>query len=132
MKTVLFVCKKNGGKSQMAAAVMRGLAGQDVQVLSAGTHPGSGLNAESVQALEARSYSVEGEYPKEASVERVAQADCIVVLGNEAQLEVPAGIRFERWDTVEPSLQGIEGAERMNLILDDIEERVRHLIASLD
>lgn len=127
MNTILFVCKKNSGKSQMAAAVMRKTAGEGVRVLSGGTHPGTDLNTESVEALEARGYSVEGEYPKPVTAETLAEVDAVIVLGNEAQLEVPEGVRFERWNTVEPSEQGIGGSQRMNLILDDIEERVARL-----
>ncbi|GAA1353110.1 low molecular weight phosphatase family protein [Falsarthrobacter nasiphocae] len=127
MKTVLFVCSKNGGKSQMAAAVMRKGAGEELRVVSGGTNPGSGLNAQSVASLEARGYSVEGEYAKAIAPETLEAADVVVILGNEAQLDVPEGRRVERWLTREPSEEGIEGAERMNLILDDIEQRVEAL-----
>ncbi len=128
MKTVLFVCKKNGGKSQMAASIMRARAPENIRVFSAGTQPGESLNALSVQTLEARGYSVEGEYPKAAEGELVEQSDLVVFLGNEAQLDLPEGVSAERWSTVEPSLNGIEGEERMNLILDDIEARVNDLV----
>ncbi|MEX3610888.1 low molecular weight phosphatase family protein [Rothia sp. LK2588] len=91
MKTVLFVCKKNGGKSQMAASVMRKVAGDRYRVLSGGTHPGSALNAESVQALEARGYSVTGEHPKAIDEQTLAETDVLVILGNEAQVDAPPG-----------------------------------------
>lgn len=131
MKTVLFVCVKNGGKSQMASSVMRKVAGDRIKVLSGGTEPGKVLNTESVQALETRGYSTHGEFPKAIDPQSLENCTAIVVVGKEAQLDAPAGVRIERWDTVEPSHQGIEGAERMNLILDDIESRVNQLAESL-
>lgn len=131
MKTVLFVCVKNGGKSQMAASVMRKVAGGRLKVMSGGTEPSRTLNAESVQALEARGYSTHGEFPKAIDPQILENCAAIVVVGNEAQIDVPAGVRIERWNTIEPSHQGIEGTERMNLILDDIENRVSKLAESL-
>lgn len=112
----------------MAASIMRARAPENIRVFSAGTQPGESLNALSVQTLEARGYSVEGEYPKAAEGELVEQSDLVVFLGNEAQLDLPEGVSAERWSTVEPSLNGIEGEERMNLILDDIEARVNDLV----
>ena len=62
--SVLFVCVKNGGKSQMAAALMRQRHGEAVDVYSAGTRPGGMLNAASVASLEEVGASVTGEHPK--------------------------------------------------------------------
>ena len=62
--SVLFVCVKNGGKSQMAAALARQLAGDAVTVHSAGTRPGSDLNAASRASVEEVGASMEGEHPK--------------------------------------------------------------------
>ncbi|CAB0670796.1 low molecular weight phosphatase family protein [Corynebacterium diphtheriae] len=128
MRTIIFVCKGNGGKSQMAAAVMHKLGGDRFRVISAGTHPGTALNPESVQALETRGYSVAGEYPKPLIGDTARHADRVIVLGGEAVVEIPH-VTVERWNTVEPSLDGIVGMPRMKLILDDIEQRVRKLIA---
>ena len=130
MQKIVFICQKNGGKSQMAAAVMRKHAGASAEIYSAGTKVGTELNQESVTALTARGYSVEGEYPKALSPEMLEDA-LAIFLGEEAQVEsLTTG--YERWITVEPSKQGIKGAERMNLILDDIEKRVFDLIKRLE
>lgn len=129
--SVLFVCSKNGGKSQIAAALMRDLAGDSVNVHSAGTKPGTDLNAQSVESLSELGISVEGEFPKPVTPEVLDEVDAVIVLGTEAELDAPEGKRFEIWETDEPSLRGIEGMERMRLVRDDIRARVEALYAEL-
>ncbi|GAA2545054.1 arsenate-mycothiol transferase [Neomicrococcus aestuarii] len=129
--SVLFVCSKNGGKSQMAAALMRDLAGDSVTVHSAGTKPGTDLNAQSVESLNELGIGVEGEFPKPVTPEVLDEVDAVIILGTEAKLEAPEGKRFEIWETDEPSLRGIEGMERMRLVRDDIRTRVEALYADI-
>ena len=129
--SVLFVCVKNGGKSQMAAGLMRGLAGEQVHVDSAGTRPGGHLNAESVASLEEAGIDISGGSPKPVTDELVALADLVVVLGGDAQVDPVNGTPVETWDTDEPSTRGIEGPERMRLVRDDIAGRVEELAARL-
>jgi arsenate-mycothiol transferase len=125
--SVVFVCQKNGGKSQMAAALMRDLAGDKVTVVSAGTKPGAALNAQSVQSLEELGIDVGDEYPKPLTTDMIAMADVVVILGAEAKVDEVPGVRFETWITDEPSERGIEGMERMRLVRDDIRSRVADL-----
>ena len=127
-RSVLFVCVKNGGKSQMAAGLARKIA-PDVQVDSAGTSPGSSLNALSVASLEEVGVDLSAEHPKPLTPELVAAADVVVVLGREAQVTTDDGTPVVVWDTDEPSLRGIEGMERMRLVRDDIAAHVRDLLA---
>ncbi|GAA3226370.1 low molecular weight phosphatase family protein [Oerskovia jenensis] len=127
-QSVLFVCVKNGGKSQMAAGLARKIA-PDVRVDSAGTSPGSSLNALSVASLEEVGVDLSGEHPKPLTPELVAAADVVVVLGREAQVTTDDGTPVVVWDTDEPSLRGIEGMERMRLVRDDIAAHVRDLLA---
>jgi protein-tyrosine-phosphatase len=131
--SILFVCVKNGGKSQMAAALARRDGGDAVEVHSAGTQPGTALNAASVASLAEVGASVVGEHPKPIDPRLLARVDHIIVLGREAVVAPVEGMTgtIETWDTVEPSLDGIEGAERMRLIRDDIASRVRELLADL-
>jgi len=129
--SVLFVCSKNGGKSQIAAALMRDLAGDSVNVHSAGTKPGTDLNAQSVESLSELGISVEGEFPKPVTSEVMDEVDAVIILGTEAKLQVPGGKRLEIWETDEPSTRGIEGMERMRLVRDDIRARVEALYAEL-
>ncbi|GAB4098288.1 low molecular weight phosphatase family protein [Sinomonas halotolerans] len=128
---VLFVCSKNGGKSQLAAGLMRQLAGGSVDVFSAGTKPGKELNPLAVESLEELGVDVAGEYPKPVADEVVEKVDVVVVLGTEARLEPREGTAFEVWETDEPSERGIEGMERMRLVRDDIKARVERLYAEL-
>lgn len=128
---VLFVCVKNGGKSQMAAGLMRKAAGVDVEVHSAGTRPGSAVNALSAESLLEVGVDITGELPKPIDPDVLARADYVVTLGREAEVEVIEGPTFENWDTVEPSERGIDGIERMRLVRDDITTRVDDLVTRL-
>lgn len=129
--SVLFVCSKNGGKSQLAAGLMRQLAAGSVDVHSAGTKPGQDLNPLAVESLTELGIDVAGEHPKPVTEDVIDAADVIVVLGTEAKLEPRDGTRFERWDTDEPSERGIDGMERMRLVRDDIKSRVEALVSEL-
>ena len=125
--SVLFVCVKNGGKSQMAAGLMRKVAGDRVVVHSAGTAPGSAINELSAQSLLEVGVDITGEHPKPIDPALLREVDLVVTLGREARVEVPPGTRLENWDTDEPSERGIEGLERMRLVRDDITARVEEL-----
>ncbi|MFZ1285861.1 MAG: FAD-dependent oxidoreductase, partial [Candidatus Phosphoribacter sp.] len=131
--SVLFVCVKNGGKSQLAAALLRHLAGDEVEVHSAGTAPGGALNGESEQAVAEIGASMAGEHPKPIDPQLLARVDRVVVLGSEAQVEPVDGMRgtIETWETDEPSKRGIVGMERMRLVRDDIAARVAALHTEL-
>ena len=125
--SVLFVCGKNGGKSQMAAGLMRKVAGDRVVVHSAGTAPGSAINELSAQSLLEVGVDITGEHPKPIDPALLREVDLVVTLGREAHDEVPPGTGLENWDTDEPSERGIEGIERMRLVRDDIAARVEEL-----
>ena len=129
--SVLFVCSKNGGKSQLAAGLMNHLADGSVTVHSAGTKPGQSLNPQAVESLNELGIGITGEYPKPVTDEVLDTADVVIVLGNQAKVEPREGQRLEFWDTDEPSERGIEGMERMRLVRDDIKARVRKLHAEL-
>ena len=122
--SVLFVCVKNSGKSQMAAGLMRKIAGDSVHVYSAGTKPGR-RHQRTLRRVARRSRS--RHQRRDAQAHRpqlVRDVDVVVTLGREAHVEPLAGTRFENWDTDEPSERGIDGIERMRLVRDDIAARV--------
>jgi arsenate-mycothiol transferase len=129
--SVLFVCVKNGGKSQMAAGLMRQLAGNRVHVDSAGTRPGANLNELAVATLREIDVDISEQQPKPVTPDLVGAADLVVIVGREAQLEPVGGTRFETWETDEPSERGIDGADRMRLVRDDIAASVRQLAHDL-
>jgi arsenate-mycothiol transferase len=129
--SVLFVCVKNGGKSQMAAGLMRQVTGDTVDVYSAGTKPGAAVNALSAESLDEVGVDISGETPRLIELQLVQNVDIVVTLGREAHVEPVPGTRFENWDTDEPSERGIDGIERMRLVRDDIAARVADLVERL-
>ena len=129
--SVLFVCSKNGGKSQLAAGIMNQIAGGAVAVYSAGTKPGQSLNPQAVDSLNELGIDITGEHPKPVTDEVLDAVDVVIVLGTEAKVEPHEGTRLEVWETDEPSERGIDGMERMRLVRDDIKARVQKLHAEL-
>ncbi|KXO98921.1 Arsenate reductase (plasmid) [Tsukamurella tyrosinosolvens] len=129
--SVLFVCVKNGGKSQMAAGLMRKTVGDAVEVHSAGTKPGSVVNSLSAESLAEVGVDITGETPKPIDPALLARVDLVVTLGREAVVDTPDGVALVNWDTDEPSERGIDGIERMRLVRDDIAARVTALAAEL-
>ncbi|MCV9996363.1 low molecular weight phosphatase family protein [Paeniglutamicibacter sp. ZC-3] len=124
---VLFVCVKNGGKSQMAAGLMKHEAGSEITVTSAGTKPGKAVNALSAEVLADLGIDISAEKTKLLTEENMRAAGLVVVLGTEANVPDLDGVQIEVWETDEPSLRGIEGRERMELVRDDIHARVNEL-----
>lgn len=128
---VLFVCVKNGGKSQIAGGLMRHLTGDIVTVYTAGTKPGPSLNAQSVESLTELGIDISGEHAKPITAGMLAEVDLIITLGSEAVVDPVPGIEIRNWDTDEPSERGIGGMERMRLVRDDIQARVQALATEL-
>ena len=134
---VTFVCNSNRGKSQMAAGLMRRLAVPGVQVLSAGVAAAArdaGVNGESAESLTAVGASLAGEHPKQLTPELAAASDVMVFVGGaqpgpELEGRLPDDVR--RWSVDEPSERGLEGAERMAALRDDIDGRVQALADEL-
>ena len=129
--SVLFVCVRNGGKSQMAAGLMRKAAGDRVEVHSAGTNPCTSTNALSAEVLAEVGADMDSDTPRPIDPELLRTVDLVVTLGRDAVVEVPAGVELRNWDTDEPSHRGIDGIERMRLVRDDIDARVHALLAEL-
>ncbi|UVI36227.1 low molecular weight phosphatase family protein [Brevibacterium spongiae] len=131
--SVLFVCVKNGGKSQMAAALLRHHANGSVEVHSAGTTPGTNLNALSTEVIAEAGADMSEDSPKSIDPALLRRVDRVIVLGSEAQVEPVEGMRapIDTWITDEPSERGIDGIERMRLVRDDIDDHVRTLLTDL-
>lgn len=124
---VLFVCSKNGGKSQIAAGFMRKEADSSVEVSSAGTKPGSHINPLAAEVLLEQGIDIYGEQPRQLTEQDMRAASIVVVLGTEAKVAELDGVKVEVWETDEPSKRGIEGKERMELLTADIHQRVIEL-----
>ncbi|MGJ0119843.1 low molecular weight phosphatase family protein [Williamsia sp. MIQD14] len=128
--SVLFVCVKNAGKSQMAAALLRSLVGDRIEVHSAGTHPGTEVNALSNRVLAEWDIDISGETPRAVDPRLLSRVDHVITLGREAHIDPAHRAGVENWDTDEPSTRGIEGLERMRLVRDDIAARVQAFVDS--
>lgn len=128
---MLFVCVRNGGKSQMAAGLMRQAAGDTVDVYSAGTNPGAEINALSVASLVELGVDISSEKPKPIDPDLLGKVDLVITLGREAKVDPLPGVPLENWDTDEPSDRGIDGIERMRLVRDDIAVRVKALASQM-
>ena len=117
----------------MAAALARKHAQGQLEVFSAGTQPGSSLNQLAVEVIAEAGADMSAGKPKAIDPDILRTADRVVVIGEEAQLEMPADAAgtLERWLTDEPSNRGIDGVERMRLVRDDIDDRVCDLVAEL-
>ncbi|MCT2088374.1 low molecular weight phosphatase family protein [Micrococcus terreus] len=117
----------------MAAALMEHHAAGTVEVHSAGTKPGESINALSAEVVAEVGADMSGGHPKPIDPELLARVDRVVVLGDEARVEPVDGMAgtIETWHTDEPSARGIEGIERMRLVRDDIDARVRALLTEL-
>ena len=131
MTRVLFVCVKNGGKSQMAAGLFRRAVVDDAdpsrwQVESAGTQAGSTLNALSVDSLTEVGVDISAQRPRQLTAEIQQAADVVVTVG-EAEVDPLPGPRYVAWKIDEPSQRGIEGVERMRLVRNDITVHVHDL-----
>lgn len=126
--TVLFVCVHNAGRSQMAAGWLRHLAGDRVQVLSAGSAPAEGINPVAVEAMAEVGIDIAGEQPKLLSDAAVESSDVVITMGCGDACPFYPGTRYEDWALDDPAGQGIEAVRP---IRDEIRGRVEELIASL-
>ena len=101
--SVLFVCVKNGGKSQLAAGLISKIAADTVQVYSAGTKRGNTINKLSAESLAEVGVDITDQLPQPIDPQLLRDVDIVVTLGREAHVEPVAGTRFENWDNDEPS-----------------------------
>lgn len=127
---VLFVCVQNAGRSQLAAALMNQLAGGAVTARSAGSSPAADVHPHVRSLLtEIGGVGASGDaFPKPLTDDAVRAADVVVTMGCGDVCPIIPGIRYEDWSVGDPSLASPEGVEA---IRDDIETRVRDLLATL-
>lgn len=126
---VLFVCVQNAGRSQLAAAILRSLAGDRVRVLTAGSEPAGSINPLIVSALDEIGIPVGGEYPKPLTDEVVRAADFVVTMGCGDACPIYPGRRYLDWDLPDPAEMTMDG---VRAVRDDVERRVRELLTEID
>ena len=125
---VLFVCVQNAGRSQMAAAILKHLAGDRVHVRTAGSEPVDVVRPTVVAALDEIGVPIGGEYPKPLTDEVVRASDVVITMGCGDACPVYPGRRYLDWELDDPAGQPLS---KVREIRDDIEARVRELIESL-
>ncbi|MFI6928619.1 arsenate reductase ArsC [Nonomuraea spiralis] len=126
---VLFLCVHNAGRSQMALGFFADLAGQRALGWSGGTEPGELINAAVVEVMHERGIDITGEFPKPWTSEIVQAADVVVTMGCGDACPVYPGKRYLNWDLDDPDGKTVE---QIRPIRDDIERRVRTLLADLE
>ena len=126
--TVLFVCVHNAGRSQMAAGWLRHLAGDGVEVLSAGSRPADRVNPVAVQAMAEDGIDITAAQPTVLTDDAVQESDVVITMGCGDACPVHPGKRYEDWELDDPAGQGIEAVRP---IRDEIRTRVEALIATL-
>ena len=127
-KSVLFVCVHNAGRSQMAAAYLTHLAGDRVEVRSAGSAPADSVNAAVVEAMLEEGIDNRAEVPKVLTVEAVQESDVVITMGCGDVCPVFPGKRYEDWQLADPAGQGVEAVRP---IRDEIRGRIEALIAEI-
>ena len=125
---VLFVCVHNAGRSQMAAGWLRHLAGDRIEVRSAGSAPASTINPVAVEAMAEVGIDIATQSPKVLTPDAVETSDVVVTMGCGDACPFYPGTRYEDWQLDDPAGQGIESVRP---IRDEIRRRVEVLVAEL-
>lgn len=127
--SVLFVCVHNAGRSQMAAGFLRDLAGDRVEVRSAGSLPADRINPMAVEAMREVGIDITAEEPKVLTADAVQASDVVITMGCGDTCPIHPGKRYEDWIVEDPAGQGIEFVRP---IREEIRTRVERLIASFE
>jgi len=125
---VLFVCVHNAGRSQMAAGFLQHLAGDRIEVRSAGSAPADQINPVAVEAMAEVGIDITASAPKILTTEAVRDSDVVITMGCGDACPYFPGKRYEDWVLDDPAGQGLESVRP---IRDEIRTRVDALIASL-
>lgn len=126
---VLFVCVQNAGRSQLASAILRSLAGDRVRVITAGSEPAGAINPKIVAVLDEVGVPISGEYPKPLTDEVVRAADYVITMGCGDACPVYPGRRYLDCDLPDPADLTMDG---IRAVRDDIDIRVRALLTEID
>ncbi len=126
--SVLFVCVHNAGRSQMAAGFLRDIAGDRIEVRSAGSMPADQINPTAVQAMAELGIDITAEQPKVLTTEAVQASDVVITMGCGDACPFFPGKRYEDWKLDDPAGQGIDAVRP---IRDDIRARIEQLVSEL-
>jgi arsenate reductase len=126
--SVLFVCVHNAGRSQMAAGWLTHLAGDRIEVRSAGSEPAKRINPIAVQAMAEAGIDITADRPKLLSYEAVQDSDVVITMGCGDTCPIFPGKRYEDWDLEDPAGKNIDVVRRVQ---DQIRDRVQALVDEL-
>ncbi|KDA04771.1 heat-shock protein HtpX [Microbacterium sp. CH12i] len=126
--SVLFVCVHNAGRSQMAAGFLRDIAGDRIEVRSAGSMPADQINPIAVEAMSELGIDITNEQPKILTTEAVQASDVVITMGCGDACPFFPGKRYEDWKLDDPAGQGIDSVRP---IRDDIRARIKQLVSEL-
>lgn len=126
--SVLFVCVHNAGRSQMAAGFLRDIAGDRIEVRSAGSMPADQINPTAVEAMAEIGIDITAEQPKVLTTEAVQASDVVITMGCGDACPFFPGKRYEDWSLDDPAGQGIDAVRP---IRDDIRARIETLVGEL-
>jgi arsenate reductase (thioredoxin) len=126
--SVLFVCVHNAGRSQMAAGWLSALAGDRIEVRSAGTAPADQINPVAIEAMREVGVDITTASPKVLTRDAVEVSDVVITMGCGDNCPYVPGKRYLDWALDDPAGQGIDAVRP---IRDEIKQRVAHLIAEL-
>jgi protein-tyrosine-phosphatase len=127
--SVLFVCVHNAGRSQMAAGYLQHLAGDRVEVRSAGSIPGNQVNPSAVAAMAEEGIDISGAQPKVLTIEAVQASDFVITMGCGDVCPIFPGKKYLDWTLDDPAGQGVESVRP---IRDEIRGLIEGLIAEID
>jgi arsenate reductase len=126
--SVLFVCVHNAGRSQMAAGWLAHLAGDRVEVRSAGSAPADHVNPAAVEAMKEVGIDIADQQPKILTYDAVEASDVCITMGCGDACPVFPGKRYLDWKLDDPAGQGVEAVRP---IRDEIKTRIEGLLAEL-
>jgi arsenate reductase len=126
--SVLFVCVHNAGRSQMAAGWLAHLAGDRIEVRSAGSAPADQVNPAAIEAMKEVGIDISAESPKFLTIEAVEASDVCITMGCGDACPIFPGKRYLDWKLDDPAGQGVEAVRP---IRDEIKARIEGLIAEL-
>ncbi|MEN9753447.1 MAG: hypothetical protein RL670_1138 [Actinomycetota bacterium] len=127
--SVLFVCVHNAGRSQMAAGFLRQLAGDRVEVRSAGTAPGDRVNPAAIEAMAEEGIDISQNFPQKLTDESVMASDYVITMGCGDTCPYFPGKTYLDWVLDDPAGQGVAAVRP---IRDKIRQHVEELIAEID
>jgi len=125
---VLYVCTHNAGRSVAAAVLTEHYARGRVHVRSAGSEPGAEINPAVTAVLRERGLDPDQQFPKPLTDEAARAADVIVTMGCGDACPIYPGKRYLDWELTDPAGKSVG---EVRPIVDDIDERVRDLLAEL-